>query len=154
MDGGCDRKVQNMDLGPWTDPLFLLALKLAVIKDYECVLRLWYNLNSCLLLKSLSLRTAGNLQTKSFPLSETWTLVKTHSNWVPQTDNDFFLLFIFKFFYCIINIFKRPPCFIVSKLRSHDTLRDSSSIGKPCTSFIAHLPSKFMLKQTGWFSEV
>ena len=42
------------------DPLFLLALKLVVIKDYECVLRLWYNSNSSLLLKSLSLRTAEN----------------------------------------------------------------------------------------------
>ena len=70
-------KVQNMDPlsidplcwpGPWTgsikiwsgsmDPLFLLALKIVVIKDYECVPRLWYNLNSCLLLKSLYLRTA------------------------------------------------------------------------------------------------
>ena len=71
-------RVQNMDPlcgpGPWTgsmvwtgsikiwtgsmDPLFLLALKIVVIKDYECVPRLWYNLNSCLLLKSLYLRTA------------------------------------------------------------------------------------------------
>ena len=46
---------------PWTgsmDHLFLLSLKIVVIKDYERVLRLWYNLNSCLLLKSLYLRTA------------------------------------------------------------------------------------------------
>ena len=27
-----------------------------------------------------------------------------------------------------------------------DMLRDGSSFGKPCTSSIAHLPSKFMLK--------
>ena len=70
-----DRVHQNMDRvhGPpmdpqwtpdpllWTgsmDSLFFLALKIVVIKDYECVLRLWYNLNSCLLLKSLYLQTA------------------------------------------------------------------------------------------------
>ena len=51
----------SMDPLSWTrsmDRLFLLALKIVVIKDYEYVLRLWYNLNSCLLLKSLYLRTA------------------------------------------------------------------------------------------------
>ena len=41
-------------LRPWTF-LFLLALKLVVIKDYECVLRLSRNLNSCLLLKSCNI---------------------------------------------------------------------------------------------------
>ena len=53
--------------GPWTGsmyPLFLLALKLLVIKDYESILLLWYNVNSSLLLKSLCLRRAENLQTK------------------------------------------------------------------------------------------
>ena len=28
-----------------------------------------------------------------------------------------------------------------------DTLRDRSSFGKPCTSLIAHLPLKFILKR-------
>ena len=151
-----------MDPGPWTDRLFLQALKLAVIKDYECVLRLWYNLNSCLLMKSLSLWTAENLQTKCFPLScwKTWTLVRTHGKWVPKLTMIFFFYWFysniyfwhFLIFYCIINVFKRPPCFIVS-IRFHDMLRHGSGFGKPCTSFIAHLPSKFMLKQTGWFSK-
>ena len=51
-------KVQNMDPLSWTesmDPLFLIVLKIVVIKDYKCVVRLGYNLNLCLLLKSLSL---------------------------------------------------------------------------------------------------
>ena len=65
------------------DPLFLLALNLVVIKDYECNLRLRYNLNSCLLLTSLSLQTAENLPIKSFPPSETWTSVKSHRKWAP-----------------------------------------------------------------------
>lgn len=37
--GSMDRVHQNMDFG-CMDPLFLLALKLVVIKDYECILRL------------------------------------------------------------------------------------------------------------------
>ena len=77
---------RNMDPLSWTtymDPLFLLRLKLAVIKDYECGLCLWYNLNTCLLLKSLPLWTAENLRTKSLLLSESWTLVKSYCIWVP-----------------------------------------------------------------------
>ena len=71
----------------WTgsmDPQFLLALKLVVINDYKWDLHLWYNF-SCLLLNSLYLRTAENLQTKSFSPSETWTLLKSHHiNKVPK----------------------------------------------------------------------
>ena len=93
--GSMDRLswIGSMDCLSWTgsmdpltftrsmDPLFLLALKLIVIKDYEC---LCYNLNSCLLLKSFSLRTAENLQIKSFPPSETWTLVSGSTRLLPR----------------------------------------------------------------------
>ena len=58
----------------------VLARVVVVIKDYECVLCLWYNLYSCMLLKSLSLRTAENLQTQKFPLSETWTKWRLTTN--------------------------------------------------------------------------
>ena len=41
--------------GSWTPAIFFLALKLVVINDYECGLRLWCNLNGCLLLKSFNI---------------------------------------------------------------------------------------------------
>ena len=69
-----DQVHQNIWTGSM-DSLFLLPLKLVVIKDW--VLRLWYNLNSCLLLKSLSLLTARNLQ-------KVCTIVKSHHKWSPN----------------------------------------------------------------------
>ena len=87
-----------------------------MIKDYEYVLRLWYNLNSCLSLKS-SLWTAENLQTKSLPPPGTWTLVRGLRKWVPKLTVtwsfiDFiqiYIFFHFSIFFYTINIFYTAP---------------------------------------------
>lgn len=70
--GSIKMSTGSVDPPSWAgsmDPLFLLPPKLEVTEDYECVQLLY--MNSCLLMKLLTLWTAENWQTKSLPPSET-----------------------------------------------------------------------------------
>ena len=74
-----------------------------------------YNLNSCLLLKSLSLRTAENLRIKSLPPSETWTLARSYRKWIPKLTLidvsfvDFIHIYILAFFLLYYQHFLNDP---------------------------------------------
>ena len=67
--------------------LFLLPLNLVVIKDYECALCLWCNLNSCLLLKSLSLY--WKFTDKKSPAFRNLNFSEEPPQMDPKIDNDF-----------------------------------------------------------------
>ena len=147
-----------MDPLSWTesmDPLFLLVLKIVVIKDWECVLRLWCNLNSCRLLKSLYLRTAKIkiyrqkvCRPQKLELSEE-SLQMGSSNWfywhVYFWQFLIFLLHYYRFFCWLFYILalvswelEVASMITYDLMTFDDMLRDGSSFGKPCTSSIAH----------------
>ena len=82
---------QNMDQVYWSmDPLFLLALKLVVIKDYECILHLCYNLNSCLLSTEIIIfANSWKFLHKKFSTLRNLHLSEKSPQPGPQIDNDF-----------------------------------------------------------------
>ena len=157
--------------GPWTgsikiwsgsmDPIFLLALKIAVIKDYECVPRLWYNLNSCLLLKSLYLRTAKIkiyrqkvCHSQKLELSEESLQMGSPNLFYSHVYFWQFLIFLLHYYHFFCGLFYilalaswglEVASINYDLMTFDDTLRDGSSFDNPCTSLMAHLLSKFML---------
>ena len=80
------------------DPLFLLPLKLVVIKDYECVLRLWYQI--------ITFVNSWKLTDKKSPFLRNLNFSEESLQMGPQIDSDFiFYWFIYTYIFAFFQFF-------------------------------------------------